>query len=75
MSRRLGWREILAGVTNLPKLPVVRTIGANISRITVQNVAVSAPAVEKVTDLVVSISKLIEARRFNLALEVTLYEA
>ena len=53
----------LAGVMKLANPLVVRTMGANINRLTVDNVARSGLAVERVTDLFLGIFKLIEARK------------
>lgn len=59
----LSANRILAGVMNLANPLVVRMMGANINRQTVQNVAVSGLTVERVTDLAAGIFKLIEARK------------
>ncbi len=58
----LSANRILAWVMNLANPLVVRIIGANINRRTVENVANSGLKVEKVTDLAAGIFKLIEAR-------------
>ncbi len=59
----LSANRILAAIMNLINPLVVRMMGANINRTTVQNVLVSGLAVEKVTDLAGGIFKLIEARK------------
>ena len=56
-NRVLGW------LMNLANPLVVRVMGANINRRTVDNVARSGLTVEKVTDLGAGIFKLIEARK------------
>lgn len=48
---------------NLANPMVVRMMGANINRKTVDNVARSGLVVEQVTDLAAGIFKLIEARK------------
>jgi ubiquinone/menaquinone biosynthesis C-methylase UbiE len=58
----LSTNRILAWVMNLANPLVVGTIGDNINRRTVENVANSGLKVEKVTDLAAGIFKLIEAR-------------
>jgi len=58
----LSANRILAWVMNLANPLVVRMIGANINRRTVENVANSGLKVEKVTDLAAGIFKLIEVR-------------
>ena len=59
----LSANRILAGMMNLANPLVVRVIGANINRRTIENVAKSGLIVEKVTDLAAGIFKLIEARK------------
>ena len=59
----LSANRILSWVMNLANPFVVRMIGANINRRTVENVAKSGLIVEKVTDLAAGIFKLIEARK------------
>jgi len=59
----LSANRILAKIMNVANPLVVRMIGANINRPTVQNAAISGLAVEKVTDLAVGIFELIEARK------------
>jgi len=59
----LSANRILAALMNLMNPLVVRMMGANINRATVQNVAISGLTVEKVTDLAAGIFKLIEARK------------
>lgn len=56
-NRILGW------LMNLANPLVVRMIGANINRRTVENVSKSDLVVEQVTDLAAGIFKLIEARK------------
>jgi len=56
-NRVLGW------LMNLVNPAVVRMMGANINRRTVDNVVMSSLVVEKVTDLGAGIFKLIEARK------------
>jgi ubiquinone/menaquinone biosynthesis C-methylase UbiE len=58
----LSANRILAWVMNLANPLIVRTIGANINRRTVENVANSGLKVEKVTDLAAGVFKLIEVR-------------
>ncbi len=58
----LSANRILAWVMNLANPLIVRMIGANINRRTVENVANSGLKVEKVTDLAAGIFKLIEVR-------------
>jgi len=48
---------------NMANPIVVRIMGANTNRKTVQNVAISGLTVEKVTDLGFGIFKLMEARK------------
>jgi len=59
----LSANRILATIMNLVNPLVVRMMGANINRTTVQNVLISGLTVEKVTDLATGIFKLIEARK------------
>lgn len=59
----LSANRVLAGIMNLANPLVVRMIGANINRPTVQNVAISGLEVEKVADLAMGIFKLIEVRK------------
>ena len=59
----LSGNRILAWLMNLANPAVVRTVGANINRRTVDNVAGSGVVVERVTDLAAGIFKLIEARK------------
>ena len=56
-NRILGW------LMNLANPLVVRVVGANINRRTVENVSQSALVVEQVTELWAGIFKLIEARK------------
>jgi len=58
----LSANRLLATLMNLVNPLVVRTMGPNINRKTVVNVAKSGLNVEKVTDFAVGIFKLIEAR-------------
>jgi ubiquinone/menaquinone biosynthesis C-methylase UbiE len=58
----LSANRVLAFLMNLVNPLVVRIMGPNINRKTVENVANSGLKVEKVTDLAVGIFKLIEAR-------------
>jgi ubiquinone/menaquinone biosynthesis C-methylase UbiE len=55
--------RIIGSFMNLANPVVVRMMGANINRQTVENVRISGLAVEKVTDLAAGIFKLIEARK------------
>lgn len=59
----LSANRILAFLMNLVNPVVVRVMGPNINRKTVENVANSELKVEKVTDLAAGIFKLIEARK------------
>ncbi len=59
----LSANHILGWFMNLANPLVVRTIGANINRRTVDNVTKSGLMVEQVTDLAAGIFKLIEARK------------
>ncbi len=56
-NRIVGWLMTLVNPL------VVRMIGANINRQTVENVSKSGPVIEQVTDLGAGIFKLIEARK------------
>lgn len=55
--------QILAWLMNLVNPLVVRIMGVNINRRTVENVIKSGLTVERVTDLALGIFKLIEARK------------
>jgi ubiquinone/menaquinone biosynthesis C-methylase UbiE len=57
--------RVLAWMMNLVNPIVVRVMGPNINRRTVENVANSSLKLEKVTDLAAGIFKLIEARKEN----------
>lgn len=59
----LSANRTLAWLMNLASPVVVRMIGANINRRTVENVSKSGLVVEQVTDLGAGIFKLIEARK------------
>lgn len=59
----LSANRILGSIMNLANPLVVRMMGANINRQTVQNVITGGLEVEKVTDLAAGIFKLIEARK------------
>jgi len=59
----LSANSILASLMNMVNPIVVRIMGPNINRRTVENVANSGLKVEKVTDLAVGIFKMIEARK------------
>lgn len=59
----LSANRILAGIMNLVNPLMARTVGTNINRRTVDNVARSGLVVVKVTDLAAGIFKLIEARK------------
>lgn len=59
----LSTNRILAWLMNLANPLVVRMIGANINRRTVDNVIKSGLVIEHVTDLAAGIFKLIEARK------------
>ena len=59
----LSANRILGGLMNIANPLVVRMMGANINRRTVENVSSSGLVVEKVTDLQAGIFKLIEARK------------
>ena len=58
----LSANRILAFLMNLVNPMVVRAMGPNINRKTVENVSTSGLKVEKITDLAAGIFKLIEAR-------------
>ena len=58
----LSANRLIAGLMNLANPIVVRGVGANINRHTVENVAKSGLKVEEVTALAFGIFKLIEAR-------------
>jgi len=59
----LSANQVLAWLMNQVNPVVVRLMGPNINRRTVENVANSGLEVEKVTDLAAGIFKLIEARK------------
>jgi len=59
----LSANQVLAWLMNLVNPVVVRLMGPNINRRTVENVANSGLKVEKVTDVAAGIFKLIEARK------------
>ncbi|MBI2832678.1 MAG: class I SAM-dependent methyltransferase [Chloroflexi bacterium] len=59
----LAANRTLASLMNLVNPVVVRVMGANINRRTVENVARASLTVEHVTDLAAGIFKLIEARK------------
>ena len=59
----LSANHILGWLMNITNPLVVRMMGANINRRTVENVSSSGLVVEKVTDLQAGIFKLIEARK------------
>lgn len=59
----LSANRILAWLMNVANPVVVRIMGANINRRTVENVATSGLMIEQVTDLGAGIFKLIEARK------------
>ena len=59
----LSANRFLAFLMNMVNPLVVRTMGPNINRKTVENVANSRLSVEKITDLAAGIFKLIEARK------------
>lgn len=61
----LSANRVIAWMMNLVNPIVVRVMGPNINRRTVENVANSGLKVEKVTDLAAGIFKLIEARKGN----------
>lgn len=63
MEHVLSANQLVARLMNLANPIVVRVMGANINRRTVENVAQSGLAVEQVTDLAAGIFKLIEARK------------
>lgn len=62
----LSANRIIAQLMNLANPIVVRLMGANINRRTVDNVTHSGLVVEQVTDLAAGIFKLIEARKMSL---------
>jgi len=62
----LSANRIMGLLMNLANPLVVRMMGVNINRRTVDNVVISGLLVEKVTDLVAGIFKLIEARKKTL---------
>jgi len=62
----LSANRILAGLMNLANPMVIRMLGANINRKTVENVGLSGLTVERVIDLAAGIFKLIEARKTQL---------
>jgi len=59
----LSANRILAWLMNVANPMVVRIMGANINRRTVENVATSGLMIEQVTDLGAGIFKLLEARK------------
>jgi ubiquinone/menaquinone biosynthesis C-methylase UbiE len=59
----LSANHFLAFLMNMVNPLVVRTMGPNINRKTVENVSISGLKVEKLTDLAAGIFKLIEARK------------
>ncbi|MDZ4247486.1 MAG: methyltransferase domain-containing protein [Dehalococcoidia bacterium] len=59
----LSANRILAALMNIANPLVVRLVGANINRKTVENVEKSGLVIEKVTELGAGIVKLIEARK------------
>ncbi len=59
----LSANRIIAGLMNLVNPIVVRTMGPNINRRTVENVTRSGLKIEHITDLAAGIFKLIEARK------------
>ena len=59
----LSANRVLAWLMNLTNPIIVRTMGPNINRRTVENVSKSGLVVEQVTDLGWGIFKLIEARK------------
>jgi len=61
----LSANPVLAWLMILVNPVVVRLMGPNINRKTVENVATSGLKVEKVTDLAAGIFKLIEARKIK----------
>lgn len=63
----LSANHILGWLMNLANPLVVRMIGANINRRTVENVIKSGLVVEQITDLGAGIFKLIEARKKTLS--------
>jgi ubiquinone/menaquinone biosynthesis C-methylase UbiE len=63
LEHELSASRVLAGIMRLANPLVVRAMGANINRRTVENVARSGLTVERVTDLFLGVFKLIEARK------------
>ena len=63
----LSTNRVLAWLMNIVNPVVVRIMGANINRRTVENVSKLGLVVDKVTDLAAGIFKLIEARKENRA--------
>lgn len=63
LEHMLSANHIVGWLMNLANPLVVRMVGANINRRTVENVSRSGLVVEHVTDLAVGIFKLIEARK------------
>jgi ubiquinone/menaquinone biosynthesis C-methylase UbiE len=61
----LSANRVLAWLMNLANPVIVRLMGPNINRKTIDNVANSGLKVEKVTDLAAGIFKLIEARKIK----------
>ncbi len=59
----LSANQVLVWLMNLANLIVTRLMGPNINRRTVENVDRSGLKVEKVTDLALSVFKLIEAKK------------
>ena len=63
----LSANRVLAWLMNIVNPVVVRIMGPNINRRTVENVSKIGLVVDKVTDLAAGIFKLIEARKENRA--------
>ncbi len=63
MEHVLSANRILAWFMSQLNPVVVRIVGANINRRTVNNVCLAGLKVERVTDLAAGIFKLIEARK------------
>jgi ubiquinone/menaquinone biosynthesis C-methylase UbiE len=63
LEHMLSANRIVAWIMNLANPMVVRMMGANINRRTVENVTRSGLRIEKVTELGAGIFKLIEARK------------
>ncbi|UCG54290.1 MAG: SAM-dependent methyltransferase, partial [Dehalococcoidia bacterium] len=59
----LSSNQIIAGLMNMVNPLIVRTMGPNINRHTIENVVFSGLQIEQVTDLAFGIFKLIEARK------------